>query len=94
MFKLFYGAQVSNVRPRFTLFVNHERLCPPAYRAFLTNRLREAFYPESGMPITIAFRERKDNDPERKERIKAFKRLSPREQAMRTRKKNAARGNK
>ena len=92
VFKLFYGAQVSNIPPRFTLFVNHERLCPPAYRVFLTNRLREAFYPESGMPITIAFRERKENDPERKERIKAFKRLSPREQAMRTRKKNAARG--
>ncbi|MFA5205688.1 MAG: ribosome biogenesis GTPase Der [Lentisphaeria bacterium] len=87
--KLFYGAQVSNVPPRFALFVNHERLCPAAYRIFLANRLREAFYPEAGMPVQVVLRERPQNDPERKERIQAFKRLSPREQAFKKKRRLA-----
>lgn len=57
-FKVFYGTMVYTPPPKFVLFVNSKKLCPANYKQFLENQIREAFFAEAGLPITIDFRER------------------------------------
>lgn len=56
--KMFYATMRGTAPPCITMFVNHTDLCPAAYRTFLENRVREAFFPESGLPISIEMRAR------------------------------------
>ncbi len=59
-FKIFYGTMVHNPPPKFVLFVNDRKLCPKNYENFLENRLRDAFFPQSGLPINLELRNRQD----------------------------------
>jgi len=59
-FKIFYGTMVHNPPPKFVLFVNDKKLCPKNYENYLENRLREAFFPQSGLPINLELRSRED----------------------------------
>ncbi|MGN0867146.1 MAG: ribosome biogenesis GTPase Der [Oligosphaeraceae bacterium] len=59
-FKIFYGTMVHNPPPKFVLFVNDRKLCPKNYESFLENRLRDAFFPQSGLPINLELRNRQD----------------------------------
>lgn len=61
-FKIFYGTMVHNPPPKFVLFVNDKKLCPKNYLAFLENQLREAFFPQAGLPIMLDLRERSNPD--------------------------------
>lgn len=61
-FKIFYGTMRGCPPPRFLLFVNKKSLCPRNYLQFLENQIRDAFYPEAGMPIFIDLRERESLD--------------------------------
>ncbi len=58
--KIFYGTMVGNPPPRFRLFVNDRAACPSNYRQFLENRIRESFFPQTGLPVVVEIRERKD----------------------------------
>lgn len=58
-FKVYYGTMKDNNPPRFVLFVNRRDLCPTNYLTYLTNQIRDAFYPEAGLPILLDLRERK-----------------------------------
>ena len=51
---------VHNPPPKFVLFVNDRKLCPKNYENYLENRLREAFFPQSGLPINLELRSRED----------------------------------
>ncbi len=57
-FKIYYGTMKSCPPPKFVLFVNKKSLCPHHYQQFLENQLRDAFYPEGGLPILLELRER------------------------------------
>jgi GTP-binding protein len=57
-FKVFYGTMKYNPPPKFLLFVNSKKLCPANYLQFLENQIRDAFFPESGLPISLELRER------------------------------------
>ena len=57
-FKIFYGTMIQCPPPKFRLFVNKKSLCNKNYLQYIENQLRDAFYPEAGMPITIELRER------------------------------------
>lgn len=59
-FKIFYGTMVHNPPPKFVLFVNDKKLCPKNYENYLENRLRDAFFPQSGLPINLELRNRQD----------------------------------
>mgnify|MGYP004466750615 FL=1 len=59
-FKIFYGTMVHNPPPKFVLFVNDRKLCPKNYENYLENRIREAFFPASGLPINLELRNRED----------------------------------
>jgi GTP-binding protein len=61
-FKVFYGTMVGNPPPHIILFGNNRDSCPPTYLQFLENRLREAFFPEAGLPIWLEVRERRQGD--------------------------------
>ncbi len=58
-FKVFYGTMVGNPPPHFILFGNNRGACPANYLSFLENRIREAFFPEAGLPIWLEVRERR-----------------------------------
>ncbi|MBR4674006.1 MAG: ribosome biogenesis GTPase Der [Victivallales bacterium] len=60
-FKLFYGTMTTCPPPTFRLFVNKRSLCPANYLQYLENQLREAFYPEAGLPIVLELRERESH---------------------------------
>lgn len=57
-FKIFYGTMTHNPPPKFVLFVNDPKLCPQNYRSYLENQIREAFFPEAGLPIFLELRKR------------------------------------
>ena len=57
-FKIYYGTMKFNPPPKFLLFVNSKNLCPTNYQQFLANQIREAFFPESGLPIVLEIREK------------------------------------
>ncbi len=57
--KLYYATMTHRTPPRFVLFVNHKTLCTQTYLNFLENRIRKAFYPDGGVPVTIELRARK-----------------------------------
>ena len=57
-FKILYGIQRSCPPPKFLFFVNKKDLCPQNYQQYLENQLRDAFYPEAGLPIVLILRER------------------------------------
>lgn len=59
-FKIFYGTMVHNPPPKFVLFVNDRKLCPKNYENYLENRIREAFFHASGLPINLELRNRED----------------------------------
>ncbi|MBP5640242.1 MAG: ribosome biogenesis GTPase Der [Victivallales bacterium] len=61
-FKVYYGTMKGCNPPHFVLFVNKKTLCPANYQQFLSNSIRETFYPEAGLPIILDFRERKSID--------------------------------
>ncbi len=79
-FKIFYGTMVFTPPPKFVLFVNNKKLCPNNYLKFLENQIREAFFPEAGLPISLELRNRErleDANPARKAAAGAhFKRQS------------------
>ncbi len=58
--KIYYGTMASNPPAKFVIFINSNRAVADHYVQFLENRLREAFFPESGLPIVIEMRERED----------------------------------
>jgi GTP-binding protein len=60
--KVFYGTMVSTPPPKFVLFVNSRNACPANYLQFLENQLREAFFPQAGLPIRIELRERHSSE--------------------------------
>jgi predicted GTPase len=60
--KIFYGAMVQMPPPRIKLFVNDKKLCKAHYRQFLSNQIRDAFYPETGLPIILEVRGRREGD--------------------------------
>ncbi|MCF7853743.1 MAG: ribosome biogenesis GTPase Der [Candidatus Pacebacteria bacterium] len=57
--KIFYATMTGNPPPTFALFVNRKELCPSQYQRFLANSIREAFFPEFGLPIDIRLRARR-----------------------------------
>jgi len=59
-FKIFYGTMLGNPPPRFVLFANDKAACPPRYLQFIENQIREAFFPQTGLPIIIEVRQRAD----------------------------------
>lgn len=62
-FKIFYGTMdKSKMPPKFILFVNKKSLCPANYLAYIANSLRDAFYPEAGLPVLLELRERESHD--------------------------------
>jgi GTP-binding protein len=60
-FKIFYGTMKGGPPPKFILFVNKRSLCPHHYLQVLENQIRDAFYPEAGLPIVIELRERESH---------------------------------
>lgn len=58
--KVMYATMKGNPPPRFLLFVNHKDACSANYLKFLENQFREAFFPETGLPIEIELRERRN----------------------------------
>jgi GTPase len=63
-FKVFYGTMKSNPPPRFVLFANDREACPAHYLQFLENQIREAFFPQTGLPIRLEVRQRTDATPD------------------------------
>ena len=61
-FKIFYGIMRSCPPPHFLLFVNKKSLCPANYLQYIENQLRDAFYPEAGLPIILTLRERASHE--------------------------------
>ncbi|MFO7821351.1 MAG: ribosome biogenesis GTPase Der [Lentisphaeria bacterium] len=59
-FKILYGTMIGNPPPQFKLFVNDPKRCNQNYRRFLITRIREAFFPEKGMPIRLQMRSRRE----------------------------------
>ena len=57
-FRIYYAAMGSETPPVVTLSVNDPALCPPAYRQFLEHRIQQAFYPDSGIPVTVKLQRR------------------------------------
>ncbi len=57
--KFFYGTMVGNPPPQFLLFVNDGRLARENYRQYLKNQLQSAFFPKSGLPVSIRLRSRR-----------------------------------
>ena len=57
-FKCYYGTMKHNNPPKFVLFCNKRSLCPANYMQFLQNQIRDAFFPEAGLPIVLEMRER------------------------------------
>ena len=57
-FKCYYGTMKQNNPPKFVLFCNKRSLCPAHYMQFLQNQIRDAFFPEAGLPIVMDLRER------------------------------------
>jgi len=64
-FKIYYGTMTHNPPPKFVLFVNSKKICPKNYLAYLENQLRQAFFPEAGLPIMLELRERERDPQER-----------------------------
>jgi GTP-binding protein len=62
-FKVFYGTMTGNPPPQFRLFANDREACPRHYLQFLENQIREAFFPQTGLPVRIEIREREDKSP-------------------------------
>jgi GTP-binding protein len=63
-FKVFYGTMKGNPPPHIVLFANSKAACAPNYFRFLENRIRDAFFPEAGLPIKLEIRERRgEEDP-------------------------------
>lgn len=60
--KIFYGTMTQMPPPKFRLFVNDKRLCKVNYRQFLINQIRDAFYPESGLPVLLEIKGRREGD--------------------------------
>jgi GTP-binding protein len=62
VFKVLYATMVQNPPPKFRLFVNHPRLCPPSYLRYLENQLQNAFFAETGLPVKVELRSRRRPD--------------------------------
>lgn len=60
LLKVYYATFIDNPPPTFLLFVNDPGLCSSQYRRFLENRLKNAFFPEPGMPVRVILRPRRD----------------------------------
>lgn len=60
--KIYYGTMVSTPPPSFVLFVNNPANAADHYIQFIENKIRDAFFPETGLPILLSLRERKDAD--------------------------------
>jgi GTP-binding protein len=75
--KVFYTTLISTVPPRLVLFVNHRDLASRAYVQFLQSRVRETFFADCAMPVTVELRDR----PQKEGRV----RPPPRRDAARRR---------
>ena len=62
IFKVFYATMIASAPPRVALFVNHRQLCPSNYLQYLSNRLRETFFADCGLPVLIDLRTRRAQD--------------------------------
>ena len=80
-FKIYYGTMKFNPPPKFLLFVNQKSLCPSNYQQFLANQIRDAFFPESGLPIVLELREKERAEQPGADRRKAA--TPPRKQQAR-----------
>ncbi len=60
--KIFYAAMVHTPPPIIKMFVNNKKLCKANYRQFIANQIRDAFFPEAGMPIILKVEGRRDAD--------------------------------
>lgn len=63
--KIYYGTMLANPPAKFALFVNSKKSAADHYVQFIENKLREAFFPESGLPIVLQLREREDPGDQR-----------------------------
>ncbi|MCR4575447.1 MAG: ribosome biogenesis GTPase Der [Lentisphaeria bacterium] len=61
-FKCYYGTMKQNNPPKFVLFCNKRSLCPANYLQYLQNQIRDAFFPEAGLPIVMDLREKTSID--------------------------------
>lgn len=59
--RIYYATQADTAPPTFVLFVNDPDLLHFSYERYLENRLRE-YYPFSGTPLRLQFRERRRRD--------------------------------
>lgn len=66
-FKIYYATMTGNPPPSFAIFANDRKACPANYLSFLENQIREAFFPEAGLPIRLDIRERASADPEHRD---------------------------
>ena len=62
IFKVLYATMIDSAPPRLALFVNHRDLCPAHYLQYLSNRVRETFFADSGLPVLIDLRTRRGQD--------------------------------
>ncbi|MEZ4675465.1 MAG: ribosome biogenesis GTPase Der [Caldilineaceae bacterium] len=59
--RLYYGTQVGTEPPTFVIFVNDPELIHFSYERYIENSIR-AYYPFSGTPIRIHFRQRRNEE--------------------------------
>jgi GTP-binding protein len=55
--RIYYGTMTGNPPPHIVLFVNSKKAFEPNYMQFLENQLRNAFFPNAGLPIWLELRE-------------------------------------
>jgi len=93
-FKIFYGTRVPDLPRHFVLFVNKKSLCSANYLQFLSNQIRDVFYPQAGFPIVLELRERKNIEDSSEERKAAAgaKRIKEVDYQAERRRINRARG--
>jgi GTP-binding protein len=82
-FKVFYGTMKGNPPPHIVLFANSKSACAPNYLQFLENRLRDAFFPEAGLPIKLEIRERRSEEDPNDGRRHAVRGVKRRKEAER-----------
>jgi GTP-binding protein len=59
--RMYYGTQVGTEPPTFVIFVNDPELVHFSYERYLENQIR-AYYPFTGTPIRIYFRQRRNEE--------------------------------
>ncbi|MBN2450628.1 MAG: ribosome biogenesis GTPase Der [Lentisphaeria bacterium] len=90
--KILYGTMVAHPPPHIVLFVNERKAFQSHYLQFLENRIREAFFPEAGLPIRLDVRQRQGTGGDRVGARRAAAGARQRQQAQtEARKRHSAR---